>query len=178
MQSQTFLDLWANTYHKRRDVILPCWCLRKMYTRQIIALMGDIAEQAGLDMNTEYYSTDATLFRPSDAHHDNGSLYIINPAVLFEHENDTNSITSEVCHQLLLEGELHVIVGYYRDEVSVEYMEYLHGIVSKSRKADKLHENRSFMIILGCDDLWLEEGYWRGYVYQKEGWDEIQPQGV
>lgn len=175
MDAQSFLTQWANTYHARRETILPAWSIRKAYTREMVKVLADIAAGNDLEMNTEYYSTDGVLFRREDAHQDGNTLYIINPAVLFEHENDSDSITDEVAHHLLLDADLHVTVGYFHDAINDHYLDYLRGIIGKSRKAASLIEKRNFLIILGADDSWLESGYWRGFLYQGDHWEELTP---
>lgn len=175
MKAETFLTSWSQAYHARREPILAAWDSRKAYTCEMVNVLSDIASENGLQMNTEYYSTDAVLFRDEDAHQDGRALYVINPTVLFEHENDSDSITDEIAHHLLLDADLHVTVGYFYDRVNDNYLEYLRGIINKSRKAATLKEKRSFLIILGSDDEWLENGYWRGFLYQGDHWEELNP---
>lgn len=178
MTAQDFIDQWATAYYRRCDLILPVWSQRKAYTREMVNVLAEIAAANGLGMNTEYYSTDGILFRPEDAHYERNRFYIINPVVVFEHENDSDSITDEVAHHLLLDADLYATVGYYHNRINDHYLDYLHSIISKSRKAASLAARGNFLIILGDDDYWRETDYWRGFIYRVDHWEELKPRGI
>ncbi|AKF37129.1 TPA: hypothetical protein PXN30_003982 [Yersinia enterocolitica] len=175
MTTQDFIDQWTTAYYRRRDLILPVWSQRKAYTREMINVLAEIAAANQLGMNTEYYSTDGILFWPEDAHSERNRFYIINPCIVFEHENDSDSITDEVAHHLLLDADLYATVSYYHNRINDHYLDYLHSIISKSRKAVSLAERGNFLIILGADDYWRETDYWRGFIYRADHWEELKP---
>lgn len=175
MDAQAFLNQWDKTYRDRSEFVLAAWGNRRAYTREMINVVSDIALRNGLEMNTEYYSTDAILFRTEDAHQDSRARYIINPAVVFEHENDSDSITDEIAHHLLLDANLYVVVGYYHGQINDAYLEYLRTIIDKSRRADSLAERGNFLLILGYDNEWQPRDYWRGFLYRGDHWDALYP---
>lgn len=170
-----FFQFWQQTYAKRINEILPYWDDKRAYTKQMISVLSDIADQTQLELCTEYYSVDAILFDSEDLIKDKQCRYIINQEILFEHENSVNNILPEIAHLLRLDAELYVVVGYHdMGSVDMDYLDSLLPMMQISRKSASLVDKANFLIILGDCSNYVQCDYWKGFVYGGSQWIPLE----
>jgi hypothetical protein len=176
VSSLDFLDAWRTAASKRSDQILSAWWDRKPYTSVILnnqdCLLVDVARELGLlAYPRNYYSVDGLLYSEQDLvpGRPENRFWLRSMSVAFEHENEFNrNLYQEIAHLLILRAQLSVVVTYWPG-YHEENMSYFHSIIKTCPHAPELHDNESFLMILGrCDPL-----EWDGYVYKKDRWRQL-----
>lgn len=175
--AEKFYIAWCSKVELRQQELLNTWSNSKAYTKAIIhsddSILMDVSKALGLKCyNADYYYIDAVFFQSEDLVADYPKAYYLTDIrIAFEHENVFNSgLFQEVCHLLQINCDLKVLVAYPPNEVDEKAeLDYLHKIISKSRSKNSLSENKSFLVIMGHNDL----SKWKGWIYQSMKWEQI-----
>lgn len=181
ISAKDFFDAWVKVYsldvHQKE--LNAVWGNRPAYTSKIANVCVDVAVELSKNKKLEcwtedYYSTDHIFYYEHDVEVEPGATYIINPEVVFEHENDTNGFYTEVAHHLMLKSNLYVVVSYYKNIVNEVYMDKIRVLINKSNNASELKEKQNFLIILGEEDAAdISKDYWKGFIFNGDDWNYI-----
>lgn len=183
ISAKDFFDAWVKVYssdtHQKELNVL--WSNRHEYTKEIAKVCTSVAQKLSSDKNMElkcwtdnYYSVDQIFYQKDGAEAIGKATYIINPEIVFEHENDTNGFYTEVAHHLMLKSNLYVVVSYYKNVVNEAYMDKIRALINKSNNASGLKEKQNFLIILGEEDAAdISKNYWKGFIFNGDNWNEI-----
>lgn len=177
LSAKEFFDAWVDVYSEKdhQEKLNFYWSNRSAYTKEIANVCVDIAQKLYLECWTDnYYFIDHVFYKAEGAEEINGTTYIINPEIVFEHENDTNGFYTEVAHHLMLKSNLYVVVSYYKNIVNEIYMDKIRALINKSNNASELKEKQNFLIILGEEDAAdISKDYWKGFIFNGDNWNEV-----
>lgn len=183
ISAKEFFDAWVKVYSSdaHQKELNALWSNRHEYTKEIAKVCTSVAQKLSSDKNIElecwtdnYYFIDHVFYKKDGIEEINGATYIINPEVVFEHENDTNGFYTEVAHHLMLKSNLYVVVSYYKNIVNEAYMDKIRALINKSNNASELKEKQNFLIILGEEDAAdISKDYWKGFIFNGDDWNYI-----
>jgi len=169
--STCFFVAWEESVDKCKDYLSKIWRKNPAYTSHIFSQNGIldlVAQKLGLLYYPNYYFIDAVFYKPEDVIKEN-EFWFRDIRIAFEHENNFRSgLYKEVSHLLTTNADLKVLVSYPNGEIDDE-LDYLHSIISKSRQAKTISDNKSFLLILGYEEKFC----WEGRFYNENGWDSI-----
>lgn len=175
--AKEFFDAWVEVYSSdtHQKELNALWSNRHEYTKEIAKVCVNVAKKLNLECWTDnYYFIDHVFYKKDGIEEINGTTYIINPEVVFEHENDTNGFYTEVAHHLMLKSNLYVVVSYYKNIVNEAYMDKIRVLINKSNNAFELKEKQNFLIILGEEDAAdISKDYWKGFIFNGDNWNEV-----
>ncbi|WP_434999776.1 hypothetical protein ACRZ5S_18170 [Vibrio scophthalmi] len=172
-----FFSYWCDVVEERNDDIERAWCDNKAYSHLIIhsqkSIVKGVAEKLDLNCyNGDYYYIDSVFYDNDDYIKDfPEQCFLTGIRIAFEHENSFKSgLFQEVAHLLLINCDLKVVVSYPPDEISEsQELDYLHGIISASKVAEEISNNKSFLFIMGHAVPYK----WVAWQYNKSGWIKI-----
>ena len=170
ISSKQFFDLWVEKYEKNKKPLSLNWDDRKKYTIEIKKVCDDLAKELNLDTWHEYYSSDTIFYKKDNAEIIGGSTYIINPEIVFEHENEANNFLSEIAHNLIIKSKLYVTVSYYKSTPDINYLNKIKDLINKSSSSNEFKKNKNFLLIIGDDREYQSKNYWKGYIFHKKKW--------
>lgn len=178
ISAKEFFDAWVTVYsdEKHQKNLNFHWSNKTGYTKEIANVCVDVATYLDLECWTEnYYFIDHVFYKEDEKIQEpNGTTYLINPVVVFEHENDSNKFYTEVAHHLMLKSDIYVIVSYYKKHINNNYMNKILELINQSNNASELKEKQNFLIILGEEDAAdISKDYWKGFIFNGDDWNYI-----
>ncbi|MDQ7960393.1 MULTISPECIES: hypothetical protein [Flavobacterium] len=170
--STCFYVAWEESVKKCKKLLSDNWRKNPVYTSHIFSengILDLVAQKLGLLYYSNYYFIDAVFYKPEDVIKEN-EFWFRDIRIAFEHENNFRSgLYKEVSHLLTTNADLKVLVSYPNGEIN-DVLDYLHSIISKSRQAKAISDNKSFLLILGYEKKFC----WEGSVYNENGWKPIE----
>ena len=169
--STCFYVAWCESVRELKVLLSKIWRENSVYTSHIFSQNGIldlVAQKLGLLYYPNYYFIDAVFYKPEDVIKEN-EFWFRDIRIAFEHENNFRSgLYKEVSHLLTTNADLKVLVSYPNGGINDE-LDYLHSIISKSRQAKAISDNKSFLLILGYEEKFC----WEGRIYNENGWNKI-----
>lgn len=168
-----FFEKWCQVCKNNEKRLLNKWENAEEYTTLILkgrkSITKQIAKELDLEIFYEYYSLDAVFYKKSDIVKNNsknktwrttGGTFLTRFKIVFEHENIITGKTGgyqEICHLLVTNSELKILVGYLDEEKQKGCAEDFHSII-----ASQDDKKQSILLILGS----LANGSikWNGYI--------------
>lgn len=170
VSAEHFFDAWKNIFEKEKDKIIKYWDDYPSYTKEIQNLYPQIAKSLNLKYAPEYYSTDVIFYEEKHSEFYKNQTFVINPEIVFEHENNANSFFEEIAHHLILKANLYVIVSYCKTGIE-DYLDEMRLFINnRSSNANELKEKRNFLVILGNEGSYITNNYWKGYIFNGDDW--------
>lgn len=170
--STHFHEVWRESVKENQELLSGNWRKNPVYTSNIFSqngILDSMAQKLGLLYYPNYYFIDAVFYEPEDVIKEN-EFWFRDIRIAFEHENNFRSgLYKEVSHLLTTNADLKVLVSYPNGEIN-DVLDYLHSIISKSRQAKVISDNKSFLLILGYEEKFC----WEGRVYNENGWELIK----
>lgn len=173
ISAELFFNEWVKTYDKHQSDLISCWSNWKEYTKEIKKVCDEISINLDLKIWHEYYGTDTIFYKKDTEEVIGKSTFIINPAIVLEHENRANNFLSEVAHNLILKSNLYVTVSYFNSTLNENYLDKIIRLINKSSNPNELKEKRNFLLILGDSYSYCSDKYWKGLLFNGDDWIEI-----
>jgi hypothetical protein len=176
--SEMFFQAWVETVNSRKEHLLKIWRQKKEFTLYVkgneAAMIKEVADKLNLSCyHSDYYCLDTVFYKKEDLVPDlpEGSYWLRDVRVAFEHENDCNyKLYEEVSHLLITNCDLRVLVTYPSDDGrkndSSKTLSNLRKVIQGNRQSQKISDDESFLVIFGSEG----DFSWDGYVYKQDNW--------
>lgn len=154
-----FYKLFLQEIKKRKYI--PSWTNNKDWTKLILkgknCVMKKIADRVGLLYCNEYFSLDGVFYRKKIKYkywNIEKNFYAQNIEVIIEHENNLNTIETEIYKLFpLFIAPLKVIITYIENDKYIRKIERIKDIIKARIKNDdlfSLHKNKiETLLIIG-----------------------------
>ena len=175
LSAKSFFSAWEKVIENRKAELVELWRNNKAFTWLVKgsenSILSEVAQELELlSYEADYYCLDAIFYKKEDLipNLSQNSFWFRNIRVAFEHENNFKSgLYQEVSHLLITNCDLKVLVSY--PEYPEEELKKLHKIIRETKHSKAIHEQESFLIILGYETNFE----WEGYIYKEDDWEKI-----
>ena len=184
ISASEFFKCWVINSGEIKNEIYSLWKTKKKELTKLIldpetGIINNVASYFNLknySYGYGYYYVDSVFYMPDEdrvifGNQDNTWLRKIRVAI--EHENNFRYLFTEYCRLIITKTELKVLISYpikgdkWKNEIN-ELKELL-----ADKNGIQLIKNNSFLLILAFENELKNAFTWRGFVYNKNEWEEV-----